>query len=360
MRITLVGLSNYIIDSAKLNRGILIVRDQLTEDAQQQTAREIFASTAEVVRRAVKAKVVQADDKINEATKKYHAHVTSGMNVGVRDLLGLRDFYGFIRNLANVYARHGHGDVARIAHVIARNFSGAVHKDDQFRKILLELFHRQSVPLPDTVMLVRENIAEDWGGMRSPLMRHVILVTVGMPLMPLHLEALNVPAEPVVIYAYNFSGLTADEHVSNDLRRLAQAMAQGSLVIFVGYHRCFDSLYDVFNLRFQTLGRHSYALSSSAGDSYPIRVHERFRVIVIVDQTGYPRLPAPFLNRFEKLPFDYSTLVPQSSAGAVRTCKQWVDKHLSFISAPERAAPYLGSRQRSATRPLGSVRKILT
>jgi hypothetical protein len=352
VRVTLIGLSNYIVDSAKLNRGILIIRDQLAPDVQQSTAVDIFRSTARAVKNmknSPQERISDADfgqfvdqsiPAVEQVCREYHNHVLNSLSSDRAKFLGLRDFYGLVRSLARIFLLNGRNSALLIEHAIARNFSGIPAASNKVHGELLRKIIQQVMPMTPSVDLIKENLQEEWNGLKSPLMRHILISSSGDCALHLLIQRLQL-RDPVVIYADNFSGLPDEEWISNDLRRFARAMTSGKTTIFLGRHPCFDNLYDVFNLRYNKLGVRSYALISYAGDSYPIMVHERFRTIIVVEDSDYKKLPAPFLNRFEKLYLDYKALVLGGSTQMNDSVKTTIEANLKcFIG--EGTATFFG------------------
>jgi hypothetical protein len=344
VRVTLIGLSNYIVDSAKLNRGILIIRDQLARDVQQSTAFDIFTSTARAVKNAKNSPqkgmsdhdfrkfVTEFTSIVQQVCDKYHDHVVGSLYSDKAKFLGLRDCYGLMRSLARIFMQEGRNSARSIEHAIARNFSGVPTTSNKIHGELLRGIIGQAMPMTASVDLIKENLQDEWNGMKSPLMRHILISSSGDGALHLLVQRLQL-RDPVVIYADNFSGLPDEEWISNDLRRFAHAMTNGKTAIFLGRHPCFDNLYDVFNLRYEKLGGRSYALISYAGDSYPIMVHEKFRTIIVVEDSDYRTLPAPFLNRFEKLYLDYKALASGGSPQMNNSMKNTIESNLKCFVA---------------------------
>ena len=318
--ITLIGLSNYIMDSAKLNRGILIIRDELSKDAKKETARNIFESTSRAVRAAFKSDMSDAmldeflarhRDMIDRVAHTYHDFASHPDNRKLVPYLGLRDFYGLIRNIANILMRYGQEDVDRLRKVVARNFTGTFDRPLELYQKLLAIFDVPAdIQRPDPLELIRDNLQEKWGVLKSPLMRHLIIVNTGDEAVSILTEQMDL-VDPLIIYGNNFTGMADSEWISTDLQIFAHTMRVGGTVIFVGAHKCFENLYDVFNLRYESIGGKNFALISYAGDSYPVMVHQDFRAIIVVDKEEYRRLPRPFLSRFEKIRLDYELLARQ-------------------------------------------------
>ena len=311
--ITLIGLSNYKMDSAKLNRGILIIRDELSPEQKKKTALDIFSSTALSLFKAnnnlsnnVDEFIKRYQGKIESLTDCYH---NSSKSI---QFMGLRDFYGVIKLITSVLYDEGENNLNRIIYAIKRNFSGDKTSSELFN-YSVRVFDTKQTKLkadPSSLDLIRDNLKEDWSKLKNPLSRHMLLVTEGNSALNLLISELQIKDR--LIYADNFSGLPDDEWISNDLKQFAKSMTSGETIIFIGNHPCFNCLYDVFNLRYETIYGDSFALISFAGDSFLVKVHPKFKVIIIMEENEYKSLPAPFLNRFEKMFLNYNLILSQN------------------------------------------------
>jgi hypothetical protein len=122
----LVGLSNYNMDRAKLNRGILIYRDLLNQDQLTSTAKEIAASTVidisgsrrtpvqqDAAERRVDTDLLVAWSELYEKTP----------IIRTSRFVGYRDFYGVIRGIADIFfSQKPPGEL--VTRVFLRNLSG--------------------------------------------------------------------------------------------------------------------------------------------------------------------------------------------------------------------------------------------
>ena len=74
-----------------------------------------------------------------------------------------------------------------------------------------------------------------------------------------------------------------------------------------------ESFYELFNQRFRILddpkkGLRLFTNISIGAHTKPCRVHPEFQCIVVMKKSELLKTPQPFLNRFEKFLFSYSTI----------------------------------------------------
>jgi hypothetical protein len=60
------------------------------------------------------------------------------------------------------------------------------------------------------------------------------------------------------------------------------------------------------NLRYSNEFGYNIALISHFGQSFTIPINPNFRIVAIIEESEFKKLPPPFLNRFEKLYFDFN------------------------------------------------------
>ncbi|OHS98298.1 hypothetical protein TRFO_35297 [Tritrichomonas foetus] len=328
--VTLIGLSNYKMDSAKLNRGILLLRGSLDKDALEQTSYEIFQSTA--LAQSQYNKNNQTDiNKIKNAGKKFSDVIRSigscyQDQVAFMDnfssaFVGLRDFYGLVQSITKPFISGDRNNKDLILSLIRRNFSG-INNEKKTHGFISALFQKMFPDSPDLPLtdefgnkcsimnviidLIEQNISEEQRDLKTPIVRHILISTHNNAAFPLVFQDEDFKRKVNFFFDDNLTDVTDPEWVSNELRRLTKVMKNGETAAFIGNHPCFSGLYDVFNLRYQNEGvdqdneQISRAMISYGGDSYPVIVKKSFRAIIIVENDVYESFPQPFLNRFEK------------------------------------------------------------
>jgi hypothetical protein len=145
-------------------------------------------------------------------------------------------------------------------------------------------------------------------------MRHLKISTDGIAAVDILENLLSQNGRPVRhIFADNFSGLLPDEWISNELKVFARSMSSGETVVFIVDHPCFNGLYD--------------ALISFDADFFAIEVNKSFRIVIIIDYDPYLSLPPPFLNRFEKIPIDFSLVLTEPNWRLSLDLKNYVCLH---------------------------------
>ncbi|OHT00458.1 hypothetical protein TRFO_32866 [Tritrichomonas foetus] len=363
--ITLIGLSNYKMDSAKLNRGCLIIRTNMDSQALKKTTVEISEATANIIRKKQNESGEKTIDYTNYnsilkaaiegATEGYYNQIKNDNNAPeyrISRYIGLRDLYGFVRQFTRFFYEIISHYISKnlnndefiseyqkcLLMIIYRNFSGypfptilmtkafskcilesmrlSMEKITNSNNILLDMISSLSI---NTFSIPAIDIIEDnlkvipERNVKSPFMRHLLIYTENNSAMTL----LNNEIKSKISYIFypdNMSSYPDDEWITNEIKILANAMKVGSTVMFLGSHPMFNGLYDVFNLRYQQIRGKNFAHVSFNGDSFPTEVHHQFRAIIVVNSQVYETvLHDPFLNRFEAIHLTYDSLSDEAS-----------------------------------------------
>lgn len=347
--VTLLGLSNYKMDSAKLNRGILLLRSELNEKEMETTAYDIFESTARAWGKELDPTQSAFESRIKSIGSSYQ-RLTQQLNDDHKAFVGLRDFYGLIQSITHPLL-HNEGNQATYLTLIQRNFSGIPYfRFDRLKEyrestynIITELYKKinvndadlddfkdlvytmndyesetttltpkqlDSIPILTKNMsrVINNNLSQEQRSLRTPIVRQIMISTKNNAAYSYILQNPHITnSSAEFFFSQNLSKYPTNEWISDELRRLATIMYENKIAIFIGKHPCFDSLYDIFNLRYQRSGDHSSAMLSFGGDSYATQIEPAFKVIIILEDADYKSLPQPFLNRFEKFIMTFET-----------------------------------------------------
>ena len=78
-------------------------------------------------------------------------------------------------------------------------------------------------------------------------------------------------------------------------------METGQTVILSNLDNLYESLYDALNQNYMMLGDHRYVDLGLGTHRVKCRVHEKFRMIVIAEDSDvWEKFPIPLINRLEK------------------------------------------------------------
>ena len=343
--IAVVGLSNWVLDPAKMNRAILVQRPEPNKYDIANTGASIMGLTPQ---KSEKSKLMQTLQKVSQAYFHVYTHQKG------RDFIGMRDFYSLIKHLRQSLPRSEKellgSDISQrnLVFSLCRNFGG---RPDILRDMLLhvnqnlhgnmnvgkakdikevidfsleEIMVRYKFKVPALPVLMKSNIA-------SPCARHLMLLTKNSLALSLIFSlGLARRDETKVIIGSEFSEDDTELYLVHQMNEVKLAMATGKLIVLMNADNMYEALYDVLNQRYlikknPETGETQKLLRLAIGSRSSLcHVEEGFRIIVIVEQeAAYRDLDLPLLNRFEKQILTPAEVLEDMHHHVVDSVTQW-------------------------------------
>ncbi|ETO20718.1 hypothetical protein RFI_16499, partial [Reticulomyxa filosa] len=259
-KIAFIGLSNWKLDAAKMNRVVLHQVMQPNQKELEQTAQEIISSGEETPASCVLvAKIPQMASLYDSIMKD---HDSSPFKF---DFFGYRDFYSLCSYLK--YCVEIRKDVSKdvLIEAVMRNFGGMTKEQTESF-----LFPKISKNLLDGDLLNGEDIWETYSPLRliddnirqtrmdnppSNEMRNIMLITES-PFMwkVLFDKGIASPESTDVIFGSKFAGdIDSTVYLYRTIEKVRTAMSAGRLCLLLKLEQLYDSLYDVLNQRYQVV-----------------------------------------------------------------------------------------------------------
>ncbi|XP_077022284.1 E3 ubiquitin-protein ligase RNF213 isoform X2 [Tamandua tetradactyla] len=320
-----VGISNWALDPAKMNRGIFVSRGSPNEKELIESARGICASDMLV------------KDRIQGYFASFAKAYETICKSQDKEFFGLRDYYSLIKMVfAMAKASNKEPSPQEIAHAILRNFSG---KDD-IRP--LEIF---MATLPETkcseevstIQLIEQNIYGDHpkmsgGELEEAECRYLLVLTKNyMALQILQQTFFNEDQQPEIIFGSSFPKDQEYTQICRNINRVKICMETGKMAVLLNLQNLYESLYDALNQYYVYLGGQKYVDLGLGTHRVKCRVHPGFRLIVIEEKdVVYRQFPIPLINRLEKHYLDINTVLERWQKNIVKELKAWVEK---FVNA---------------------------
>eukprot|EP00466_Bigelowiella_natans_P005499 jgi/Bigna1/142947/aug1.74_g17655 len=281
---SLVGISNWALDPAKMNRAVHLFRAAPGVEDLSKTAQGMVQN-------------VQLDGFLRSIARAYDEVYRTQKQ---RDFWGLREFYSTVKHINLVLreqkGRNLDGDV--LVDAVQRNFGG---KPEAMADVLEVFFRAIGLPIKDAkrkgvVQLVSANI-------NSKESRQLMLLTKNGAALRLLFGATRLldHATTEVIYGSDFPADQNDLQIMQALQQVKLCMAQGRTVVLVHCEALYESLYDLLNQHYTEFGNKLYVRIAFGTSNRLCEIDPRFRIIVVVEKIdAYNRLAPPLLNRFEK------------------------------------------------------------
>ncbi|GAA6098909.1 E3 ubiquitin-protein ligase rnf213-alpha-like [Tachysurus ichikawai] len=310
-KVGFIGISNWSLDPAKMNRGILVLRTSPETEELESTARDICSSDKEPVNTEIAClipKLTQFYLKVLEEQK--------------TEFFGLRDFYSLVKLIVSyAVTKNGSPSDEDLTRAVQRNFDGL----DSLN--VLEIFSTIYISRTkkcDTVSLLRENLDIRTSGFTS---RYLLLPTINHAALQI-LKSQNIIDESSVEIIFG-SGFPHDEEYSQVCRtvnRVKTCMETGRSVVLLNIQSLYESLYDALNQCYVKLGGSYYVDLGLGSHRVKCRVKDEFRLIVIEEKrTVYEQFPTPLLNRLEKHCLEMSNILPDHAQEMKNELEDWLN-----------------------------------
>lgn len=317
-RVGFIGISNWALDPAKMNRGIFVARGDLNEQELIKSARGICSSEQHVLEKI---------SHLFQPLAKAYMTVCDESN----GFFGLRDFYSLIKMLFSITKTSNKRPTAdQITGAVLRNFSGKDDVDviDIFSNVLGENFANASVT---TINMVEQSISP---ASQMEESRYLLLLTKNFAaLQILQQKFYNHQIHPEIIFGSSFPKDQEYTQICRNINRVKVCMETGQTVVLLNLQNLYESLYDALNQYYVTLGDQNYVDLGLGTHRVKCRVHQNFRLIVIEEkEVVYEQFPIPLINRLEKHYLDINTVLTEEQKVIARQLQEWVNDFVSISS----------------------------
>ncbi|KAM3838360.1 E3 ubiquitin-protein ligase rnf213-beta-like, partial [Diretmus argenteus] len=322
MKVGFVGISNWALDPAKMNRGIFVSRWDPSEKELVETAKGICSSSNTIL---LKIKhlfppLAKAFLGICNETAK-------------NQFFGLRDYYSLVKMLfSTVKSSQQEPDDRELVEAILRNFSGQPEGFDPlifFQEVSQNL---TEIPRPSTLQMVENNLDHK----NNQESRYLLLLTTNNA--ALHILQQQVFAKgdhppPEIVFGSGFPKDQEYAQICRNVNRVKTCMETGRTVVLLNMQNLYESLYDALNQYYVYLSGQQYVDLGLGSHRVKCRVHKNFRLVVVEDQKKvYEHFPVPLINRLEKHKVDRSTDLTPWQCRVLDKLKRWMKEFSSEAS----------------------------
>ncbi|MEQ2187227.1 hypothetical protein GOODEAATRI_002461 [Goodea atripinnis] len=314
MKVGFVGISNWALDPAKMNRGIFVSRWDPSEDELVETAKGICSSSKQILLKIkhLFPSLAKAFLKICNKTSK-------------NQFFGLRDYYSLVKMLfAAVKATQQEPNGEQLVEVVLRNFSGQPEGFDPvlfFQDVLQDL---TEIPRPRTLEMILRNL--DHGTNEEN--RYLLLLTTNNAALHILQQQVFAKGEyppPEIIFGSGFPKDQEYAQICRNVNRVKTCMETGRTVVLLNMQNLYESLYDALNQYYVYLSKQQYVDLGLGSHRVKCRVHTNFRLVVVEDQQKvYKHFPVPLINRLEKHRVDRSTDLEAWQHCVLNKLREWI------------------------------------
>ncbi|XP_029401802.1 E3 ubiquitin-protein ligase RNF213 isoform X2 [Mus pahari] len=318
-KVGFVGISNWALDPAKMNRGIFVSRGSPSEKELLESAEGICSSD----------RLVQ--DRIRGYFAPFAKAYETVCQKQDKEFFGLRDYYSLIKMVfAKARASKRGLSPQDIAHAVLRNFSGKdnIQALSIFTASLPEASYKEEV---STVELIKQNIctglqasSRGLGGAES---RYLLVLTRNYVALQILQQMFFEGQQPEIIFGSSFPQDQEYTQICRNINRVKICMETGKMVVLLNLQNLYESLYDALNQYYVYLGGQKYVDLGLGTHRVKCRVHPDFRLVVVEEKdVVYQQFPVPLINRLEKHYLDMSTVLQGWQRSIVQELQQWAQE----------------------------------
>ncbi|XP_067860144.1 E3 ubiquitin-protein ligase rnf213-alpha-like isoform X2 [Heptranchias perlo] len=319
-KVGFIGISNWALDPAKMNRGIFVSRLDPCLKELIETAKGICSSDPVLLQKVKHLFPIFA---------KAYLEICRNQN---GQFFGLRDYYSLVK-MVFITAKETKCEPTeeQLADIILRNFSGK----DEFNPLEIFLPALDPFPQTSTLEMVKKNITADSSNGEC---RYLLLLTKNYAALQIALQHVfqDLDEKPEIIFGSSFPKDQEYTQICRNVNRVKSCMETGRTVILLNLKNLYESLYDALNQYYVNLGENQYVDLGLGTHRVKCRVDRKFRLIVIEDKhVVYEQFPIPLINRLEKHSLDMSTVLNLQQQGITKQLELWVKEFVSVNKSYE-------------------------
>ena len=336
-RVAFIGISNWSLDPAKMNRGIMVARGDPDVDELVASARGICVS------KNMQGPIQKSIDKRIESLAKAYYQLTSSkdqtMGGEKKDYFGLRDFYSLVKML--VFICNEYDAVLNrsiLHHAVKRNFGGVSDVDpvEIFDDVVKLPIDGKEGPDSSSLGLIKANLTNLTRSFHGET-RYLLLLTENYAALNILLRSpdmwpsLQDIQDIRVIFGSSFPSDQEYSAVCRNINRIKVCMESGKTIILLNLENLYESLYDALNQYYMEMNNQRYVDLGLGTHRMKCRVHNNFKLIVVADtETVRERFPTPLINRLEKHFLTMSTVLSEVGVYISKQLTEWANKFSSL------------------------------
>ncbi|CAF0704523.1 unnamed protein product [Brachionus calyciflorus] len=329
-KVAVIGISNWALDPAKMNRGIFVSRSE-------PDTRELIESAKGICKYDLN--IYNTIHPFIEDIAKAYLKVCELAKNHKREFFGLRDYYSLIKMIYWFCTRDGCLTWNKLEHSVRRNFGGLdLDMVKPFKDLLFSKLDQRELPTDPkcgSIDLIKAALKGENVDSNS---RYLLLLTENYTVIDIIqnylINSLKTPAHKVVvIFGSSFKHDLEYTEVCKNISKIKHSMEVGNTVILLNFQNLFESLYDALNQYYQVFGGQRYVYLGINTQRVNCVVHEDFRMIILSDKESVydsKRFPIPLINRLEKHFLNSSTMLHESQLKICTELGDWLKKFTSL------------------------------
>ena len=328
-RVAFIGISNWSLDPAKMNRGIMVSRGD-------PDLNELIISAEGILKtESLLDQMLQIHNSVDKIIPSLAAAYLSCHQLDdphlceSRDYFGLRDFYSLVKMLTFIRSETGKCiNRSILQHVVKRNFGGISQIDP------VTVFNNH-VKLCDgegpdlsPLGLVKANLTNLSRSFHGET-RYLLLITENYAALNMLLYSPDIwPKQNEnnirVMFGSSFPYDQGYSTVCRDINKIKLCMESGNTIILLDLENLYESRYDALNQYYMFLNDQRYVDLGLGTQRMKCRIHNNFKLIVVADSdTVTKRFPIPLINRLEKHFISIPNVLTQKGIQVSHKLTEW-------------------------------------
>lgn len=298
--VAVVGISNWSLDPAKMNRAIYLSRSDMNENELVITGQAIMEQAGGKERL----------EKVLQNIARSFLEYTNQQPI--KHFHGLRDFYSFVRYISREFEKMENkvivddtsekmsqlsdpNEIMPIFKGLLRNFGGQTKNNTAMKTFTDRIIRLKDLPIIETKELIKENILD----IES---RHLmIILDEDSAVSSIESIIEDLGKDFTTLIGSKFADDEDDQYNYRVLNRIILCMEQPHVLILKDLDDIYGSLYDMLNQNYSIVQGKKHCRVALGPYSNPTcEVNSDFKCIVIKDKSEIETTDPPFLNRFEK------------------------------------------------------------
>ena len=336
--LSFIGISNWILDASKMNRGFTLCVPELHEnlDDMEETCKKIVLSINPILWSKPYDKIFKA---LYNSYMNYKKKLEDEYKINESDeplCHGSRDFYYLIKNVAynlsDFLSKNKNfteaDEIEFVTSAIERNFD-SLHlkknnKTEESIKVFKEIYLKEREKNNDDKFKEFLNKKKDVikniiSNIQDKQSRNLLLITkssLNILLVETLLKKLKETNKKDIELIHEigspFEDDESEEYKLKAINKIQEHAKKGRLLILQKFSNIFSSFYELFNLNYIRKEGKNYArIAVGKSREQLIEVNENFKVILLFDKEDVKHILQPIASRFEKIEVEFSNLLTE-------------------------------------------------
>ncbi|CAD5126001.1 DgyrCDS14181 [Dimorphilus gyrociliatus] len=320
-----IGISNWALDPAKMNRGVVMNCCVPDQNELKKTLKEICGNN-----RVVLNNISSFLDALTEG----YAEVNREAERLFREFFGLRDFYHLIKMVyyfCNYSSKRP--TYNELEHAVKRNLGGLMGFDSFY--YFANKIDKENCSISEgnedensAEEILKRSLKGEELGAES---RYILLITENYAALNLLKDRLGFDYN--IIFGSSFRKDQEYSQLCLNIHRVKICMELGKSVILLNLDSIYESLYDALNQYYSYFGGQRFVDIGLGNNRIKAQVHKNFRLIVVAEVEDVKRFPTPLLNRLEKHCLTVYTLLHNEQKIIVESLEEWTSLFLKATNS---------------------------